>query len=239
MSKPLLVAAPLALLAALVAFAGAPPAPPQAEPPAPAATPPVATDALPPAGLRTFVIDAKKSAIVIQVFKDGAAAALAHDHVVEAREFAGTISADAADPSTAKVEVTAQTASFVNDEGKLRTKYGLDGEISDKDRKAVEENMKSKDQLDVKGFPTVKFTSTSVTKAADGKLTLAGKLTLHGVTKDITMPLDVKLSDVVTGNASFRVKTSDYGIKPYSALLGAVKNKDEIVLHLHLVGLPQ
>ena len=121
-------------------------------------------------------------------------------------------------------------------DAKMRTKYGLDGEISEKDRKAVEESMKSKDQIDIKGFPTVKFASTSVTKAADGKLTLGGKLTLHGVTNDVTMPLEVKAAgDSITGNANFRVKTSDYGIKPYSALLGAVKNKDEIVVHLHLV----
>ena len=173
---------------------------------------------------------------MIQVFKDGAAAALAHDHVVDVKDFAGSIVTDG-DAATASVDVTAQTASFTNDDAKLRKKFGLDSEISEKDRKAVEENMKSKDQLDTAGFPTVKFVSTSVKKGADGKLTLAGKLTLHGVTKDVTMPLDAKVTgDDVDGSASFRLKTSDYGIKPYSALLGAVKNKDEIVLHLHLVG---
>ncbi|MDP2339772.1 MAG: YceI family protein [Deltaproteobacteria bacterium] len=236
MSKPLLIAAPLALFAALAAFAAEPPVtatPPSGPPPvAPIVTPPVT----PAAGPRTFAIDAKKSSVVIQVFKDGAAAALAHDHVVEARDLSGTIVGDGVDATTAKVEVTAQTASFINDDTKMRTKYGLDGEISEKDRKAVEENMKSKDQLDIKGFPTVKFSSTSVTKAADGKLTLNGKLTLHGVTKDVTMPVDVKMApDSLSGTATFRAKTSDYGIKPYSALLGAVKNKDEIVIHLHLV----
>lgn len=212
--------------------------PPAATPPAAAApAAPAATPAVTPAGPRTFAIDSKASSIVIQVFKDGAAAALAHDHVVEARDFAGTITADPADPTSATVEVTAQTASFFNDETKMRKKYGLEGEISEKDRKAVEENMKSKDQLDVAGHPTVKFTSTSVKKAADGKLTLAGKVTLHGVTKDVSMPFDAKVDgNNVDGKASFRLKTSDYGIKPYSALLGAVKNKDEVVLHLHLVG---
>lgn len=216
------------------------PATPAATPPAttPAAAPPAATPpaATAPVGKRTFAIDTKKSSIVIQVFKDGAAAALAHDHVVDVRDFSGSIVADAADPASATVEVTAKTASFFNDETKLRKKFGLDGEMSDKDRKSVEDNMKSAEQLDVAGFPTVKFVSSSVSK--DGaRLKLNGKVTLHGVTKDVSMPLEAKVDgDTVTGTATFRLKTSDYGIKPYSALLGAVKNKDEIVLHLHLVG---
>lgn len=232
MSSQRLVFAAVAF-SAVSALAADPPAAPPAAPPA--TTEPVAP--APAAGKRTFAIDKAKSSIVIQVFKDGAAAALAHDHVVDVKDFAGAIVADAADPAAASVEVTAQTASFFNDDAKLRKKFGLDSEISEKDRKAVEENMKSKEQLDIAGFPTVKFVSTSVKKGADGKLTLAGKLTLHGVTKDVTMPLDAKVTgDDVDGSASFRIKTSDYGIKPYSALLGAVKNKDEIVLHLHLVG---
>ena len=182
-----------------------------AEPPA-AAPPTAATAAV---GKRTFAIDKAKSSIVIQVFKDGAAAALAHDHVVDAKDFAGSIVADAADLTGASVEVTAQTASFVNDEAKLRKKFGLESEISDKDRATVLENMKSEEQLDVAHFPSVKFVSTSV-KSADGKLTLSGKLTLHGVTQDVSMPLDAKVvGDDVDGSATFRVKTSDYKIKPY------------------------
>lgn len=204
--------------------------------PAAAPTTPPPTEAA-PAGKRTFTVDVKKSSIVIQVFKDGAAAALAHDHVVDAKDFAGTIVADAADLATASVEVTAKTASFVNDESALRKKFGLDGEMSDKDKKTVEENMKSAEQLDIASFPTVKFASTSVSKGADGKLTLKGKLTLHGVTKEVSMPFEAKVEgNDVSGAATYRMKTSDFGIKPYSALLGAVRNKDGIVLNLKLVG---
>ena len=212
------------------------PAAPPTPPAAPTATPAPPAPPVAPVGKRTFAIDTKKSSIVIQVFKDGAAAALAHDHVVDVRDFSGSIVVDAADPASATVEVTAKTASFFNDESKLRKKFGLDGEMSEKDRKSVEENMKSAEQLDIAAFPTVKFVSTSVGK--DGaRWKLNGKVTLHGVTREVSMPLEAKVDgNTVTGTATFRLKTSDYGIKPYSALLGAVKNKDEIVLHLQLVG---
>lgn len=223
---------------ASAALAGAPATAPAAAPATEAAVDASPVSPPPATGIRTFELDAKASSIVIQVFKTGAAAALAHDHVVDAREFSGSIVADAADVTTARVEVTAQTASFINDDPKLRSKYGLDPGMSDKDRKSVEENMKAEDQLDVKSFPIVKFVSTSVSKAADGKATLAGKLTLHGVTLPVSMPLDAKVdANTITGNATFRVNTSAYGITPFSALLGAVKNKDEIVIHLHLVAI--
>lgn len=227
MKTPLAFALPLAL--ATAGFAAEPPTTTSPATPAPETAPA-------PVGKRTFQVDAKKSHIVVQVFKDGAAAALAHDHVIEATAFAGTIVVDGADLATAVIDVTAQTASFVNDDPKLRKKYALEGELSEKDRQAVSDNMKSAEQLDVAHFPTVKFVSTSITSAA-GKLTLKGKLTLHGVTKELTMPLDAKLDgDSASGTVSFRIKTSDYNIKPYSALLGAVKNKDEIILNIHLVG---
>jgi polyisoprenoid-binding protein YceI len=214
------------------------PTPPVA-PAAPAATAATAVASpapVPGTGVRTWRIDPAKSSIVIQVFKDGVAARFAHDHVVAARQFAGTVSGDPADPTTARVEVTAQTASFVNDEPALRQQFNLPLEVSDSDRATIDKSMKGDEVLDVARFPTVSFRSTSVDRAADGALTLRGKLTLHGVTRAVSMPLSVKTDGgVIDGRASFRLKTSDYDMPPYSAMLGAVKCKDEIVLHLHLV----
>jgi polyisoprenoid-binding protein YceI len=47
-------------------------------------------------------------------------------------------------------------------------------------------HIKSPDFLDVAKFPTITFVSTSVAKTADG-LTVTGNLTLHGVTKPVTL----------------------------------------------------
>jgi polyisoprenoid-binding protein YceI len=209
--------------------------PPAAVPAAPAPAAPAAP--APDATTRTWRIDPARSSVVIQVFKDGVAARFAHDHVVAAHQFAGTITGVAGDPTTARVEVTAQTASFVNDEPALRAQFKLPLEVSEGDRKTIEASMKGPEVLDVAHFPTVSFRSTSVERSG-GALTLKGALTLHGVTRTVAMPLDVKVDgDVVDGRASFRVKTSDYGMPPYAALFGAVKCKDEIALHLHLVGI--
>ncbi len=40
------------------------------------------------------------------------------------------------------------------------------------------------------------------------------------------------------GRATLTFKQSSFGYKPYSAVLGAIKNKDEVVLHIDLVATP-
>ena len=222
------------VLAPSAAVPAAEPAPQAPSPPSPPSSSPST-----PASTRTWRVDPKRSSVVIQVFKDGIAARFAHDHVVAAKQFTGTIVGDPADPASARVEVTAQTASFVNDEAALRTQFKLPLEVSDGDRAVIEASMKGDEVLDVARFPTVSFRSTAVARGADGALSLSGALTLHGVTRTVAMPLTVSVDGgVIDGRASFRLRTSEYGIPPYSAMLGAVKCKDEIALHLHLVGVP-
>jgi polyisoprenoid-binding protein YceI len=58
-------------------------------------------------------------------------------------------------------------------------------------------HLKSPDFFDAAKFPGLTFKSTSFTKQADGKYKLAGDLTLHGVTKPLT--LDVTMKGPVMG----------------------------------------
>lgn len=234
MTRRLLLRLPI--VAAFAAFAagaqdGGPAVPPAAVD-AGVATPPP-----PPTGPRSYVLDAKNTTVVIQVFKDGAAAAFAHDHTVHATEIAGELVVDPADLTTAKLGIVVQTKTLVNDDAQVRRQFGLDPTVPDKDKKAVLESMLGADQLDVGRHPTVAFKSTAVDKSGD-KLTLVGDLTLHGQTRPVKMPISVHVQDdgkTVIGDGKVRFKQSDWGMKPYSAFLGAVKNKDELVLNVHLV----
>src|SRR5687767_12491312 len=93
----------------------------------PAAPPPDAPEV--PAGPRSFTVDPKQSQLVIQVFKDGAAAAFAHDHTVHAVDMTGEVTADAANPGASKVNITVQTKSLVNDDPQVRKQFGLDPSV--------------------------------------------------------------------------------------------------------------
>ena len=82
-------------------------------------------------------------------------------------KFGGKFSYDPANVSASKIEVNIDTSS-VNSNHAERDKH-----------------LRSDDFLDVSEFANAKFVSTSVTEKANGKLAVAGTLTLHGVSKDI------------------------------------------------------
>lgn len=86
--------------------------------------------------------------------------------------FSGTFSWDEKSPETSKVKVEIDTAS-VNSNHAERDKH-----------------LKSPDFLDVAKFPKATFESTSAKLDATGKGTITGKLTLHGVTKDVTLNVE-------------------------------------------------
>jgi polyisoprenoid-binding protein YceI len=86
--------------------------------------------------------------------------------------FAGEFSYDEKDPAASKVSVTIDTAS-------------IDSNHAERDK-----HLRGEEFLDVKNFPQAKFVSTGYRELADGKAELSGELTLHGVTKPITIAVE-------------------------------------------------
>ncbi|NBA87114.1 polyisoprenoid-binding protein [Emticicia sp. CRIBPO] len=93
------------------------------------------------------------------------------------KNFDAKITSSKADLSDAVFELTAQVNSISTDNERR------DG------------HLKSPDFFDAEKFPTLTFKSTSFTKVEGKKYKLAGNLTLHGVTKPVT--LDVVLNGPV------------------------------------------
>lgn len=74
-------------------------------------------------------------------------------------------------------------------------------------------HLKSPDFLDTNEYPEIKFQSTQVVSQDDGKAAITGDLTLHGVTKAITIPATVSLGeDGVTLTADFTVDRAEFGM---------------------------
>src|SRR5688572_1616519 len=86
-------------------------------------------------------------------------------------DFDVTIESSKPDFSDAVVELTAKTTS-------------IDTRVEARDN-----HLKSADFFDVEKYPTLHFKSTSLKKAGKNKYKLTGDLTLHGVTKTVTMDL--------------------------------------------------
>jgi polyisoprenoid-binding protein YceI len=187
----------------------------------------------------TLHLDAERTRLALRLYREGVGSALAHDHVVEATEVRGTVEYDAAQPDASTVRVEVRTASLRVDEPAARRRLGIEGDLSEGQRADVAAAMRAPDQLDVARHPTIRFASTRVVAEGDGRLRVTGHLTLRGVTREVTFPATVTLEGgVVRGRATVTFLQSSFGYRPYRALLGAIRNRDEVTLHVDLVAGP-
>jgi polyisoprenoid-binding protein YceI len=184
----------------------------------------------------SFKVDPAQSSLVVQLFKDGVAARLGHDHVVHAREFSGTVAYDPHNPEASSIRVAVEVGSLIADDPGTRRKFGLAGEPSASDRAEIDKAMKADGQLAAARFPSMTFTSTAIATQPDGRVLVAGRLTIRGVTNELKFLAQMSVEGAqLRGRAQLKFKQSSFGYPPYSALLGAIKNKDEVILHIDLV----
>jgi polyisoprenoid-binding protein YceI len=110
----------------------------------------------------------------------------------------------------------------------------------DTNNKQRDTHLKSADFFSVKEFPTITFKSTSVASTGEKKFDVTGDLTLHGVTKSITVPLefvgaaDTKMGSRAGYEAHFSIKRSDYGMDKMVGMVG-----DDVYLTVSFEGVKQ
>src|SRR5262245_21031329 len=100
-----------------------------------------------PVSAATFKVDSSRSSLVVQIFRDGVAAKLGHDHVVQATTFTGGVSYDPAAPALSSVTAEVQTAALKVDDAGTRRRFGLEGQPSASDVAEIEKSMKAEGQL--------------------------------------------------------------------------------------------
>lgn len=137
----------------------------------------------------------------------------------------GSLTYNEADPAQSKVEASIEVST-------------IDTRDSQRDT-----HLKSPDFFDAEAFPTLSFRSTRVSRRSDGKLTVSGPLTIHGVTKDADFAVEGPTAPVKDpwGNerigihASTKINRTDYGLNFNAALeTGGVMVGEEVSITLEL-----
>ncbi len=97
-------------------------------------------------------------------------------------------------------------------------------------------HLKSKDFFDVAHFPVATFTVTSIdSEGSQQKVT--GNLDLHGVTKSISFPADIKIADdAVAVKADFAINRRDFNIN-YPGMPNDLI-RDNVVIKLDIQATP-
>jgi polyisoprenoid-binding protein YceI len=151
-------------------------------------------------------------------------AKLAHDLILTPKQWSGTLNVDADNPaaSSATLKIDARSIEIVEAVGGMKS-------LSDKDRKDIGKNIDEK-VLQTSKHPELTFESTSVSGSAPN-FNVAGNMTITGTTRPANVALNVNGTQVT---AKTSISQKDFGIKPFSAMLGAIKLRDDVDFELTL-----
>jgi polyisoprenoid-binding protein YceI len=185
--------------------------------PAPAAAPPAAGD-----------VDLATSRVYVFVGKTG----LGHNHAVAGLLQAGRVLIGAGDQAGVLVF---DMRSFAADTVEARKALGLPGETDPSTQQQVQANMTGPDVLNVAQHPSATFqirSALSAKQQTPGRppvYELAGAFTLHGVTREVMIPVEVEQrGEWLRLRGMFVIKQTDFGMKPYKKLGGVVGVADEL-----------
>ncbi len=168
----------------------------------------------------TYDIGPSQGTFRLHTSREGMAKKIGHDLVIEATTWKAEVNvADDLAQSSATVTVDTRSFKVISGEGGAKP-------LSDKDRKDIEENIDKK-VLNTGKFPEITFVSTKVVPGAGDGATVQGNLTIMGTSRPASMDIAVTGA---TATGTTNIKQSDWGIKPFSALMGALKLADALTI---------
>ncbi|HET7113743.1 MAG TPA: YceI family protein [Pyrinomonadaceae bacterium] len=179
---------------------------------------------------RSYVLDSSQSKFIARAFAGGLLWFKGKDHFVAVREFTGEAQITPGSINPASLEITAKAASMVETRDVFTEPQK---EIINKELREI--------VLEPDKYPDITFKSTNVTGKSTGadhyELKIDGNLTLHGVTRRITIPTEVTLSgNDMRARGEFSIDRDDFGIKATSAFHGMVRVRNKIEFTFDIVG---
>ena len=139
------------------------------------------------------------------------------------RDFAGQVVYDPNRPDLSRIEVTVQAASL---------------DTGNATRDAV---LRSNDFFDVAKHPTLHFVSEKVIPKGGPDIKVSGALTIHGVTKTVTVPAKMNGTRTVPGvgtlagfEATFPLNRTEYGVNGFRWSGGNPVIGKEVTIHIAL-----
>ena len=135
----------------------------------------------------------------------------------------GSLALDESDVTKSRVEVSIDAASITTREPQR------------------DAHLKSPDFFDVEKFPTLSFKSTTIKRAGEGELAVAGDLTIHGITRNVVFTVEGPTPQAKDpwGNtrlglsATTKINRKDFGLTWNAALeTGGILVGDEVTITL-------
>ncbi|WP_369250850.1 YceI family protein [Streptomyces sp. R41] len=168
----------------------------------------------------TYRLGPSTGRLLIKTGRAGLGRRAGHDLTIEATRWSGEAVVAVGDPGRSSVSVTVETDS-------LQVREGTGGlkPLSDTDRAEIKRTLAGEALLHIAQHPTIAFRSTLVAGTLQS-FEITGDLTIKGRTHPVTVRGKGNGDGLLRGSAI--VRQSTWGIKPYTAFLGALRLADDV-----------
>ncbi len=146
---------------------------------------------------------------------------MGHRLTIAMRRWQATVKWSGGEPAAAELTVDVDSLEVLRGEGGVTP-------LSGPEKAMVRSNALR--QLDARRFPRISFAAGTVEKSGDG-YRLAGTLQIRG--KKRAQVIDLRtddLGDVWRLSSETGVRQSEFGVKPYSLLMGSLKVADDVTV---------
>jgi polyisoprenoid-binding protein YceI len=177
-----------------------------------------------------YSLSASESKFIAHALAGGLLWFKGHDHLVAVREFTGEAQLDPDSLGASSLQISAKAESM-NETSSVFT---------DPQKQIINKELREI-VLEPAKYPEIVFKSSSVSGKAIGNnqfnLKIAGDLTLHGVTRPITIPTTVTQNgNEIRATGEFSIDRSDFKVKATSAFHGLVRVQDKVKFTFDIVG---
>lgn len=171
----------------------------------------------------TYHVGPQSGRLLVKTGRTGLGSRAGHDLTIEATRWDVTAYVNPDEPGQSTLTAVVDVNSLEVREGSGGVKPLTGSDRADIKRMITEKILHTKD------FPEISFRSTEVTGSPEG-FTAYGELTIMGKTQPATVRGSV--GDEGHVQAAATVAQTRWGIKPYSAFLGALKLADEVAIEV-------
>jgi len=168
------------------------------------------------------ILDASSASCLVYTFKEGLLSRVGHDLQLSVARFSiqwspdGTVEAEF-DPASLRVDCA------------LKRGTPDHRALSPKDKADIDERTRSK-VLHTSRHPDIRFAGVA-TREDDGRVQVSGDLHLHGAVRPLRATAHPRGKELVL---RVRLMQPDFGIVPFSALMGTLRIKPEVDVELRI-----
>lgn len=170
---------------------------------------------------QTWKLDQSDGRLEVRTGVEGRAAKMGHRLTIAMNSWHATVAWADGEPTEVTLTVDVDSLEVLSGEGGVTPLTGPEKALARTNALKV---------LDAKRFPRITFETSGIDKTGDG-YRLTGTLQIHG--RDRNQVVDVvvnELDDVWRISCEADVRHSDFGLKPYSMLMGSMKVADVVTV---------